>query len=75
MRTLRQELNEKFVQVYFLSKSISIYEKEVNSLQELLAGMKLQQEKGKYLIDGNVSFGIYAIFAEEREERTGKTSC
>ena len=46
MRTLRQELNEKFVQVYFLSKSISIYEKEVNSLQELLAGMKLQQEKG-----------------------------
>ena len=46
MRTLRQELYEKFVQVYFLSKSISIYEKEVNSLQELLAGMKLQQEKG-----------------------------
>ena len=46
MRTLRQELNEKFVQVYFLSKSISIYEKEVNSLQELLAGMKQQQEKG-----------------------------
>ena len=46
MRTLRQELNEKFVQIYFLSKSISIYEKEVNSLQELLAGMKLQQEKG-----------------------------
>ena len=44
MRTLRQELNEKFVQIYFLSKSISIYEKEVNS--ELLAGMKLQQEKG-----------------------------
>ena len=42
MRTLRQELNEKFVQVYFLSKSISIYD----SLQELLAGMKLQQEKG-----------------------------
>ena len=46
MRTLRRELNEKFVQVYFLSKSISIYEKEVNSLQELLAGMKQQQEKG-----------------------------
>lgn len=45
LRTLRQELNEKFVQVYFLSKSISIYEKEVNSLQSLLAGMKVQQEK------------------------------
>ncbi|WOG20537.1 TolC family protein [Bacteroides thetaiotaomicron] len=46
MRTLRQELNEKFVEVYFLSKSITIYEKEVNSLQALLGGMKIQQEKG-----------------------------
>ena len=46
MRTLRQELNEKFVEVYFLSKSIAIYEKEVNSLQALLGGMKIQQEKG-----------------------------
>lgn len=46
MRTLRQELNEKFVKVYFLSKSIAIYEKEVNSLQALLGGMKIQQEKG-----------------------------
>lgn len=46
MRTLRQELNEKFIEVYFLSKSIGIYEREVNSLQTLLAGMKIQQEKG-----------------------------
>lgn len=46
MRTLRQELNEKFVEVYFLSKSIAIYEKEVNSLQVLLGGMKIQKEKG-----------------------------
>ena len=46
MRTLRQELNEKFVEVCFLSKSIAIYEKEVNSLQVLLGGMKIQQEKG-----------------------------
>lgn len=46
IRTLRQELNEKFVEVYFLSKSIAIYEKEVNSLQVLLGGMKVQQEKG-----------------------------
>ena len=46
MRTLRQELNEKFVEVYFLSKSIAIYEKEVNSLQALLGGMKIQQETG-----------------------------
>ena len=36
----------EFVEVYFLSKSIAIYEKEVNSLQVLLGGMKIQQEKG-----------------------------
>ena len=46
MRTLRQELNEKFVEVYFLSKSIAIYQKEVNSLQTLLGVMKIQQQKG-----------------------------
>ena len=46
LRTLRQELNERFVQTYFLSKSIAIYEKEIISLQNLLAGMKVQQEKG-----------------------------
>ena len=43
MRTLRQELNEKFVEVYFLSKSIAIYEKEVNSLQVLLGGMEISR--------------------------------
>lgn len=46
MRTLHRHLNEKFVEIYFLSKSLSIYEKEVSSLQALIAGMKLQQEKG-----------------------------
>ena len=37
---------KSLLEVYFLSKSIAIYEKEVNSLQVLLGGMKIQQEKG-----------------------------
>lgn len=46
IRTLRQELNEKFVKVYFISKSIGVYIKEIDSLQALLRGMKIQHEKG-----------------------------
>lgn len=46
MRTLHSELNEKFVETYFLTKSLSVYEKEITSLEHLLEGMKLQQEKG-----------------------------
>ena len=46
IRTLRQELNEKFVEVYFLSRTIAVYDKEVTSLESLLTGMRQQQEKG-----------------------------
>lgn len=74
MRTLRQELNEKFVQVYFLSKSISIYEKEVNSLQELLAGMKQQQEKGNISLM-EMSRLESMLFSLKKRRTNGKTSC
>lgn len=46
IRTLRQELKEKFVEVYFLSRTMAVYEKEVASLENLIAGMRQQQEKG-----------------------------
>lgn len=46
VRTLRQELNETFVEVYFLNKTIAIYDKEIMSLGNLLIGMKQQQDKG-----------------------------
>lgn len=46
MRTLRQELKEKYVEVYFLTRTVAIYEKEVASLESLIAGMRQQQEKG-----------------------------
>ena len=46
IRTLRQELNEAFIDVYYLSRTLSIYNKEIESLEHLLRGMKQQQEKG-----------------------------
>ena len=50
LRTLHGELNETFVEIYFTQKSIQIYDKEISSLENLLAGMKEQLEKG------NISF-------------------
>lgn len=69
MRTLRQELNEKFVEVYFLSKSIAIYEKEVNSLQALLGGMKIQQEKGNISLMeiSRLEFMLFSLRKEKNE--------
>ena len=70
MRTLRQELNEKFVEVYFLSKSIAIYEKEVNSLQALLGGMKIQQEKGNIsLMEISRLESMHFSLRKEKNER------
>ena len=46
MRTLHSELNERFVETYFLTRNMAVYEKEITSLERLLAEMKLQQQKG-----------------------------
>lgn len=42
MRTLHSELNERFVETYFLTRNMAVYEKEITSLERLLAEMKLQ---------------------------------
>ena len=72
MRTLRQELNEKFVEVYFLSKSIAIYEKEVNSLQVLLGGMKVQQEKGNIslMVISRLESMLFSLKKEKNERES-----
>ena len=41
MRTLHSELNERFVETYFLTRNMAVYEKEITSLERLLAEMKL----------------------------------
>lgn len=46
MKTLRQELGEAFTEVFYLSKSLSVYDKEINSLEHLLTGIKEQHAKG-----------------------------
>lgn len=46
LRTLRGELNLTFIELYFNRQSISIFHKEIESLNQLLLGMREQQNKG-----------------------------
>lgn len=46
LRTLRSELNKTFVEIVFASRSLGIYDKEVNSLENLLQAFELHQDKG-----------------------------
>lgn len=46
LRRLRSELNKTFVEISFLTRSIDLYEQEINSLSRLLQVMKEQQKKG-----------------------------
>lgn len=46
LRTLRSELNTKFIELYYTGKSLSVYDKEIDYLQQLLEVMKEQNEKG-----------------------------
>nr|WP_244436424.1 TolC family protein [Bacteroides timonensis] len=45
-RTLNSELKETCVEMYFLTKSVQIYDKEITSLEELLLFYKNMTEKG-----------------------------
>lgn len=46
LRTLRSELNRRFVEFYFLSRSVGIYDRQIESLKQLLQATKEQQSKG-----------------------------
>lgn len=46
LRTLRNELKTKFLDLYYTQKSLSVYDKEIGYLQKLLDVYKEQNEKG-----------------------------
>lgn len=45
-RSLRGELRQKFVELYFTRRSLTVYEDEIQAINDLLAIYKTQQEKG-----------------------------
>lgn len=45
-RSLRGELRQKFVELYFTRRSLTVYDDEIRAINDLLAIYKIQQEKG-----------------------------
>lgn len=68
VRTLRSDLNEKFVEIYFSNKSLAIYNKEIESLSELLQSAKEQQSKGNISLLERAR--MEALLLSLRKERT-----
>ena len=46
LRTLRSELNETFIGLYYANKSISVYDREITYLGQLVEVYKQQEHKG-----------------------------
>ena len=70
MRTLHSELNERFVETYFLTRNMAVYEKEITSLERLLAEMKLQQQKGNIsLMEASRLEAMLLSLKKERNEQ------
>ncbi|WP_321436772.1 TolC family protein [uncultured Bacteroides sp.] len=67
LRTLHSELNNTFAELYFSSKSLEVYDKEISSLEKLLQVMKEQQGKGNVSL--MESSRIEALLFSLRKER------
>ena len=67
LRTLRSELNSKFIEIYYTRKSLSVYDKEIDYLERLLEAMKEQNEKGNSPARKVEDTGTFAFSATGEE--------
>ena len=69
LRTLKSELNSKFIELYYTEKSLSIYDKEIEYLQQLLEVMKEQNDKGNIsLLEKSRIQALLLSLQQERDE-------
>jgi len=69
LRTLRSELNSKFIEIYYTRKSLSVYDKEIDYLERLLKAMKEQNEKGNIsLLEKSRIQALLLSLQQERNE-------
>ena len=69
LRTLRSELNSKFIEIYYTRKSLSVYDKETGYLERLLEAMKEQNEKGNIsLLEKSRIQALLLSLQQERNE-------
>ena len=70
LRTLRSELNTTFVEVYYLTRSLEIYDKEIESVSQLLQATKMQQSKGNVsLMESSRLEALLLSLRKERNEQ------
>lgn len=69
LRTLRSELNRTFVEICFSTRSIGIYDKEIESLGLLMQATKEQQSKGNIslLESSRLEFLLLSLRKEKNE--------
>lgn len=73
LRTLRSELNSKFIELYYTQKSLSVYDKEIDYLQQLLEVMKKQNEKGNIsLLEKSRIQALLLSLQQERNEMSNQ---
>lgn len=73
LRTLRSELNTKFIELYYMEKSLSVYDKEIGYLQQLLEVMKEQNEKGNIsLLEKSRIQALLLSLQQERNETSNQ---
>ncbi|MCD8136927.1 MAG: TolC family protein [Parabacteroides gordonii] len=73
LRTLRSELNTKFIELYYTEKSLSVYDKEIDYLQRLLGVMKEQNEKGNIsLLEKSRIQALLLSLQQERNETSNQ---
>lgn len=73
LRTLRSELNSKFIELYYTGKSLSVYDKEIVYLQQLLEVMKEQNVKGNIsLLEKSRIQALLLSLQQERNEASNQ---
>lgn len=73
LRTLRCELNQTFVEIYFSTRSIEIYDQEIESLQKLLQATREEQKKGNVsLLESSRLEALLLSLRKEKSEQENK---
>lgn len=73
LRTLKSELNSKFIELYYTEKSLLIYDKEIEYLQQLLEVMKGQNDKGNIsLLEKSRIQALLLSLQQERNETSNQ---
>lgn len=70
LRTLRSELNKTFVEICFSTRSIGIYDKEIESLSLLMKASREQQNKGNIsLLESSRMESLLLSLRKEKNEQ------